>query len=201
MKTAKTILAVLFAVLLALPAAQAQEPKPEAKKDEKKKGLPLKTERKVEFTTDEGTWISLDVSPDGKTIIFELLGDLYTLPMEGGEAKRLPVSDASAKDGSTLAFDSMPRYSPDGKWIAFLSDREGADNLWIAKADGTEPKQLSKEQQALFVSPGGTPDSQYVTVSRATPASGTAELWMYHIQGGSGVQVTQAQPQPNTPPA
>ena len=72
MKTAKTILAVLFAVVLALPAARAQEPKPaekpEAKKDEKKKGLPLKTERKVEFTTDEGTWISLDVSPDGKTM-------------------------------------------------------------------------------------------------------------------------------------
>ena len=205
MKTAKTILAVLFAVVLALPAARAQEPKPaekpEAKKDEKKKGLPLKTERKVEFTTDEGTWISLDVSPDGKTILFELLGDLYTLPMEGGEAKRLAVSDSSAKDGSTLAFDSMPRYSPDGKWIAFLSDREGADNLWIAKADGTEPKQLSKEQQALFVSPGWTHDSQYVTVSRATPASGTAELWMYHIQGGSGVQVTKAQPQPNTLPA
>jgi len=204
-KSAKILLAMLIAMLLAAPAgrARAQEPKPEAKpeakKDEKKKGLPLKTERKVEFTTDEGTWISLDVSRDGKTILFELLGDLYVLPMEGGEAKRLPVSDSAAKDGSTLAFDSQPRYSPDGKCIAFLSDRDGAENLWIAKADGTEPKQLSKEQQALFVSPAWTPDSEYVTVSRATPASGTAELWMYHIQGGSGVQVTKSQPQPNTP--
>src|SRR5574341_584353 len=175
MKAAKTILAMMFAILLVLPAARAQEPKKEekaeAKPAEKKKGLPLKTERKVEFTTDEGTWISLDVSPDGKTIVFELLGDLYALPMAGGEARRLPVSDSAAKDGSTLAFDSMPRYSPDGKWIAFLSDRDGADNLWIAKADGTEPKQLSKDQQSLFVSPGWTPDSQYVTVSRATPAS------------------------------
>ena len=38
-------------------------------------GLPLEPERKIEFTTDEGTWISLDVSRDGKTILFELQGD------------------------------------------------------------------------------------------------------------------------------
>jgi len=204
-KPVKTVLALLLTLGLGVPPLNAQEPKQEEKKeakmDEKKKGLPLKAERAVEFTTDEGTWISLDVSPHGKNILFELLGDLYLLPLEGGEAKRLPLSDSSAKDGSTMAFDSQPKYSPDGKWIAFLSDREGAENLWIAKFDGTEPKQLSKEQQGLFVSPSWTPDSQYVLVSRATPASGTAEAWMYHIRGGSGVQITKAQPQPNTPPA
>src|SRR5262245_43937786 len=67
-----------------------EKDKKEEKKDEKKeekKGLQLKPERKIEFTTDEGTWLSLDVSPDGKTIVFELVGDIYTLPIEGGEAK------------------------------------------------------------------------------------------------------------------
>src|SRR5712664_1592292 len=85
---------------LAAPAAPAQasdenaarqddkDEKKEEKKDEKK-GLTLKPDRKIEFTTDEGKWLSLDVSPDGKTIVFELLGDLYTLPIEGGQAKPL----------------------------------------------------------------------------------------------------------------
>ena len=53
----------------------------------RRKGLPLKPDRKIKFTTDEGTWLSLDVSPDGKTIVFELMGDIYTLPIEGGQAK------------------------------------------------------------------------------------------------------------------
>ena len=147
------ILAMLVAAFLAAPLA-AQEKKPEEKKeekkDEKKSPLLLKPERKVEFSTDEATWLSLDVSPDGRTIVFELLGDLYTLPIEGGEAKRLPVSDSSHKDGVNMAFDSQPRFSPDGKWIAFLSDRDGSENLWLCKADGTEPKKLSKETDNFF---------------------------------------------------
>src|SRR5712672_4008629 len=112
----------------------AQEKKDE-KKDEKKeeKKLSLKSDRKIEFTTDEGTWISLDVSPDGKTIVFELLGDIYTLPIEGGQAKLI---------SGGMAFDSQPRFSTDGKWIAFLSDREGSDNIWIIHPDGTGAKQV-----------------------------------------------------------
>src|ERR1700719_3004599 len=123
-----------------------KDEKKDDKKDEKK-GLPLKPDHKVTFTTDEATWLSLDVSPDGKTIVFELVGDLYTLPIEGGDAKRLAVSDTSQKDGDTQAFDSQPHFSPDGKWIAFISDRDGNDNLWIAKSDGTEPKALTKDNR------------------------------------------------------
>ncbi len=186
--------AVTLTALLAVPAGWAQEPaKPAEKKEEKKaekKGLTLKPERKVEFSTDEATWLSLDVSPDGQTIVFELLGDLYTLPLAGGQAKPLTTG---------MAFDSQPRYSPDGKWIAFLSDRDGAENLWIMKADGTEPKKLSKDTQAEFASPVWTPDGQYVMVSRSAWALRTYELWMYHVQGGSGVQITKAKAQPTTP--
>src|SRR5262245_20834790 len=110
-------LAILFATLLATltTAAQNQEQKEDTKKEDE--GLPLKPDGKIEFTTDEVTWMSLDVSPDGQTIIFDLLGDLYTLPISGGEAKRIVGG---------MSFESQPRFSPDGKNIVFLSDRSGA---------------------------------------------------------------------------
>src|SRR5271154_3441014 len=125
------------------PAAQDSQDKKEEKKKDEKKGLPLKPTRKIEFTTDEGTWLSLDVSPDGKTIVFELLGDIYTLPIEGGAAKLI--------DGG-MAFDSQPKFSPDGKWVAFISDREGSENVWIMHPDGTGAKQVSKDPNNEFAS-------------------------------------------------
>ena len=99
-------------------------------------GLPLIPTRTLEFTTNEGSWISLDVSPDGRSIVFELLGDLYTLPIEGGTATRIT---------SGQAFDMQPRYSPDGSRIVFVSDRNGSENLWIMGADGTDPWRLTEE--------------------------------------------------------
>src|SRR5467141_1879525 len=121
----------------------AEKNKQEEKKDEKK-GLPLKSDRKMEFTTDEGTWLSLDVSPDGKTIVFELVGDIFTLPIGGGPAKLI---------SGGMAFASQPKFSPDGKWIAFLSDREGSENIWIMHPDGAGVKQVSKDPNNEFTSP------------------------------------------------
>src|SRR5271154_411088 len=170
-------------------AAGAQDKdKKDDKKDNKKddkKGLPLKPTRKIEFTTDEGTWLSLDVSPDGKTIVFELLGDIYTLPIEGGAAKLI--------DGG-MAFDSQPKFSPDGKWIAFISDREGSENVFIMHPDGTGQKQVSKGPNNEFASPSWAPDGNYVYASKAGFGINTFEIWMYHINGGSGVQVTKSKP-------
>ncbi len=159
-------------------------------KDEKEKDLPLEPARAIEFTTREATWLSLDVSPGGETLVFELLGDLYTLPIEGGEANRITQG---------MAFDSQPSYSGDGERIAFLSDRDGAENLWIARSDGSEPRQLSKDKSNEFASPAWTPDDRYVLVSRSGWGMGTFEVWMYHVDGGAGVQVTKAKPDPKTP--
>ena len=154
--------------------------------------LPLKPSRKIEFTSNEGTWLSLDVSPDGQTIIFELLGDLYTVPMAGGDAKKLT---------SGMAFNSQPHYSPDGKKIAFISDRGGSENVWISNADGTNPKQLSQDDESEFTSPTWTADGDYVIAGRTTQFPvGASELWMYHIRGGGGVQVTKSHTKPDLPP-
>ena len=182
-----TLFALVAASLLfaPLPAAGQKSGTEADKQKEEKKPLPLEPERKVEFTTTEGTWMSLDVSPDGNTLIFDLLGDLYTIPAEGGKAVRVTEG---------MGFDSQPRYSPDGKWITFVSDRGGSYNLWIAKADGSDAKQLSKEQQAEFISPEWTVDGNFVIVSKATPASGGADLWMYHKDGGSGLKISKGGP-------
>ena len=174
---------VLTSLLLGSPlvAQEATDEKAE-EKTEKKPDLPLKAERKVEFTTDEATWLSLDVTPDGRSIIFEILGDFYRIPMAGGKAERITEGQG---------FDSQPRISPDGQWIAFISDRDGSDNLWIAKIDGSEPRKLSSEKQNGMISPSWTPDSKYTVVSRTRRGT---ELRMYHIDGGSGLTVASARP-------
>ena len=170
-------------------SAESQSPD---KKDKKEEPLPLKPARKIDFTTDQGTWLSLDVSPDGQTIIFDLVGDLYTVPITGGEAKKLT---------SGMAFSGQPHYSPDGKKIAFISDRGGAENVWIADADGANPKQLSQDEQSEFASPTWTSDGNYVIAARSTQFPfGSFELWMYHIRGGGGVQITKSHTKPDARP-
>ena len=137
--------------------------------------LPLITTRSLDFTTDEGTWISLDLSPDGQTIVFELLGDLYTLPVAGGEATRVT---------SGQGYDMQPRFSPDGTKLVFVSDRDGSENLWVSAADGTDPRQLTDGERESYMSPVWTPDGDYVMATKGT------QQWLYHEGGGSGVQVT-----------
>ena len=133
----------------------------------------------------EGTWMSLDLSPDGKKIVFDLLGDLYVIPVEGGEAKALTES---------LSWDMQPRYSPDGKWLAFTSDRGGGDNIWIMPAQGGEAKPVTKEDHRLLNSPAWTPDSNYIVARKhftSRRSIGSGEMWLYHRTGGKGLQMTK----------
>src|SRR6185312_2059233 len=116
--------------VLASPAASQGPPPaapPGAPRGDTSSALPVAPVRTLRFTTDEGTWMSVDVSPDGRTIVFDLLGDLYTIPIAGGAATRLT---------SGMAWDYMPRWSPDGKTIAFASDRAGSEDVWLMDPDG-----------------------------------------------------------------
>jgi Tol biopolymer transport system component/imidazolonepropionase-like amidohydrolase len=145
----------------------------------------------VAFTTTEVTWLPLDVHPDGTKIVTSILGDLYLIPIGGGEAKRIT---------SGPAYDAQPRFSPDGKWIAFASDRGGIENLWVCDLEGKQARAVSKEKDATVNGPAWSPDGDYlVGRKRLTDASslGTVELWMWHVRGGSGVQLTKKDEQPD----
>ncbi|MFI5162249.1 MAG: amidohydrolase family protein [Sphingobacteriales bacterium] len=141
--------------------------------------------KKVTITTDEGTWMDLDVSPDGQNIVFDLLGDIFTIPIKGGKATIL----ASGK-----AWEIQPRYSPDGKQIAYTSDRDGGDNIWVMNSDGTNKHPITKENFRLLNNPYWTPDGQYIVARKhftGTRSLGAGEMWLYNINGGDGIQLTK----------
>ncbi len=146
---------------------------------------PLEPYKEVTIETDEGTWMNLDVSPDGKTIVFDLLGDIYIMPVSGGEAKIL-------REGH--AWEVQPRFSPDGKMISFTSDAGGGDNIWVMNADGSDARQVTKENFRLLNNAVWTPDGQYLIARKhftSQRSLGAGEMWMYHISGGAGVQLTK----------
>ena len=186
MRLATALVSVCFALFLLLTCVPAMA----AKKDEDKKEWSVESSlpvhKTIRFSTSEGTWMNLDVSPDGKTIVMDLLGDLYLLPIDGGKAKQLT---------SGRAFDVQPRFSPDGKQVAFTSDRGGGNNLWRIGVDGKNAVQVSKEDFRLLNNPVWTPDGQYLIGRKhftGRRSAGAGEQWMYHVSGGlSGLQLTK----------
>ena len=181
----KTILIFFVTILAVAFNAQAAKPEPKKKLDAAEKiNEPRPDYRKVAFTVSEGTWMSVDVSPDGSMLLFDLLGDLYTLPISGGTATQLTKGPA---------MDLHPRYSPDGRTITFISDRGGMDNIWLINSDGTNPRILVKEKDTYFMSPVWASDGKYI-IARKEDAKRAGippmELWMYHIQGGTGIKLT-----------
>ena len=139
----------------------------------------------VDIKTDNGTWMSLDVSPDGKTIIFDMLGDIYTMPISGGDAKNITNS---------MAWDMQPTFSPDGSSIAFTSDQGGGDNIWTMDVQGENQEQVTKESFRLLNSPAWSPDGHYIVARKhftGMRSLGAGEIWMYHKSGGKGVQLNK----------
>ncbi|TVQ59575.1 MAG: amidohydrolase, partial [Phycisphaerales bacterium] len=139
----------------------------------------------VTIDTDEGTWMSVDVCPEGREIVFDLLGNIYVMPIDGGEAKALTTG---------YAWDMQPRFSPCGKRIAFTSDRGGGDNIWVMDRDGTNLVQVSKESFRLLNSPAWAPDGEFIVARKhftSKRSLGAGEMWLYHRTGSDGVQMTK----------
>lgn len=168
-------------VLLCMPLALFADDK-KKKWDVEAPGSP---QNEVVFTVKEGTWMNLDVSPDGDAIVFDLLGDLYIIPASGGAAKVL-------RQGK--AMEVQPRFSPDGSKISFTSDAGGGDNIWIMDRDGSNAYQVTKEDFRLLNNAVWTLDGNYIIARKhftSTRSLGAGEMWMYHISGGKGLQLTE----------
>lgn len=145
---------------------------------------PLPT-RKIPLQVSSGTWMSLDVSPNGKSIVFDLLGDIYTMPISGGKATNIAAG---------LPWEIQPRYSPDGSKIAYISDRAGGDNLWVMEADGSNPHAITHEDFRLLNNPTWSADGNYLAARKhftTSRSAGTGEIWLYHIQGGDGLALVE----------
>lgn len=174
------------AAVMASPVAAAPKGK-DAKADESwsveaPKGAVIK---QVPISTEEGTWMDVDVSPDGQTLAFTLLGDIYTMPITGGTPTRISEG---------LSWDVQPRFSPDGTRIAFTSDRGGGDNIWVMNRDGSDKRQVTKEDFRLLNQPAWSPDGRYIAAKKhftTERSAGTGEIWLYHVSGGGGVQVVE----------
>jgi imidazolonepropionase-like amidohydrolase/Tol biopolymer transport system component len=139
----------------------------------------------INFSTSEGTWMNVDVSPDGEQIVFDLLGDIYLMPIDGGEAEVLR---------NNLAYEVQPRFSPDGSKISFTSDAGGGDNIWVMGTDGSDARQVTGESFRLLNNAVWTPDGEYLIARKhytSTRSLGAGELWMYHHSGGSGIQLVE----------
>jgi len=168
-----------FVLLVALSAALAAQAPAKWNVQE-----PFGPTASVDFQTSEGTWMNVDVSPDGRRVVFDLLGDIYTMPIEGGSATRILAGPA---------FEMQPRFSPDGTRVAFASDRDGLWNIWTARSDGSDLRQVSREARWFINSPTWAPDGQAIYARRhfvTTRSLGAGEVWMYHASGSEGLQVT-----------
>lgn len=174
---------------LLLAAALAAHAQDTAKPPAWNVNAPPGVAKTADIDVRTGTWMSVDVSPDGKTLVFDLLGDLYTLPIAGGEARPLTHS---------IAWEHQARFSPDGRQIAFLSDAGGGDNLWVMGVDGSGARAVTKEDFRLLNNPAWHPSGKYLLARKhytGTRSAGSGEIWLFHVDGDAaknkGVQLNE----------
>ncbi|GHE62458.1 amidohydrolase family protein [Roseivirga thermotolerans] len=170
-----TLSLLVLGLSIAVYAQDTEGDTTQTEKKKKNKNLPLEPGRSFEFDLNEGSWMALDVSPDGQTIVFDFLGDLYTLPIAGGTASQLT---------SGMQFDTQPRFSPDGKKIIYISDESGGENVWTIELDSKNKQQITKGNHNSYQSPEWTPDGKYMIASKQS--RGAHKIWLYHVDGGSG---------------
>ena len=178
------MLLALLAVAAAADEADATDPTWDI-------ATPFGPTHEVPLDVEEGTWMSVTVH--GDRVVFDLLGDLWSLPLAGGEATRLTEGPA---------WDVQPSFSPDGSELVFTSDRGGNENVWRMAADGSEPIPVTDDEAARFTHGVVDPlDPDWLIVRKRTVDTrsiGVTELWQVHRAGGEGFALTSLDAHPHT---
>ena len=145
--------------------------------------FPLQMLQEIGFTTNEGTWMALDISPNGKTIVFDLLGDLYLLPIEGGDA--VPLTQG-------LAWDQSPKFSPDGNSVFFISDRRAYKNVWRVSIADRSVHQVSRFDRDVQGSINWERDGGRL-ISAITgsgwPSRAAGDVFLHYVDPNTGASV------------
>lgn len=168
-----SLLFLLFGFSMQTSAQQMEEKTSHA-------DLPLEPERTINLNTSKGTWLSLDVHPSGEKIIFDYMGNLFEIPITGGEATQLTHG---------MGFDSQPVYSPNGNKVVFISDRSGGDNIWILDLKTMEARQRTEGKNYRMQGPTWTPDGEYIIAARTGLRDGVHKLRLYHNEAGGGTEL------------
>lgn len=97
-----------------------------------------------------------DVSPAGRRAVFAARGELFSVPAQKGEIRNLTATPGVR--------EMEPAWSPDGRWIAYLSDKSGEYEIWLRRGDavGAEERQLTKNSGTWLFAPRWSPDSKKI---------------------------------------